>query len=123
MNPWDVLAAWAETVVPDGVNVHSVVAKKIVPPAVVIRPDEPWREPDAFCYDLQHYVAVIVTAPNYPDDGTAMMYAIQNALISDLPEGFDWVSMGGIVVDSTTETDLLASALRLTYRNSAGEDS
>lgn len=124
MTPWDQLAAYALTVVPSGVNVLSTVAPKIVPPAVVIRPDEPWREPDSFCYDLQRYVVVIVVAPASPADGTDLIYRIQNAIIRDLPDGWDWTTMGSIVIDSTTETDLLASALRLTFRNSDnGEES
>lgn len=124
MTPWEQLASYALTVVPDGVNVLSTVSPKIVPPAVVIRPDEPWREPDAFCYDLQHYVAVIVVAPASPADGTDLIYRIQTALVQSLPEGWDWTTMGGIVLDETTETDLLACAIRLTFRNSeSGEDS
>lgn len=118
-NPWDELAAYADSVTDSRVNVYATVTPNIVPPAVVIRPDDPWRETGpAFCFDTQRYVVVIVVAPAYPDDGTALMYDIQNDLLRTLPEGWDWASIGGIVLDSSTDTDLLASALRLTYRNS-----
>jgi hypothetical protein len=116
-SPWVELATFAATVIPDDVSIHSTATDKLVPPALVIRPDEPWREPDRFCADLQHYVAVAVVTASTPQDGTDKLYVIHSALIENLPNGWGFVSVSGIVTDESTSTPLLASALRLTYRN------
>jgi hypothetical protein len=123
VNPWEELAAYAATVVPDDVSVHSTVTEKIDAPALVIRPDEPWREPSTFCLDLQRYVAVAVVTASAPDDGTGELYAIHSALLSNLPPGWNFVSATGITINETGSAPLLASALRLTYANSGEEES
>ena len=123
MFPWQILAEYAKTVVPEGVNVYSTADDKIVAPAVVIRPDSPWREPHSFCIDRQRYVVVCVVPAAEPEDGTGVIYRTQSALIAALPDGFAFVSAGGIITDETTDTPLLASALRLTFDNSEEEPS
>ena len=120
--PWAAFAEYAETVVPEDVNVYSTATDKLVAPALVIRPDEPCRTPDRYCADLQRYVAVAVVTASTPQDGTDKLYAIHSALMASLPDGWAFVSVSGIVVNESLGTPLLASALRLSYRNN-GEES
>jgi hypothetical protein len=122
-SPWAAFAEYAATVVPSDVNVYSTATDKLVAPALVIRPDEPWREPDRYCADLQHYVAVAVVTASTPQDGTDKLYAIHSALMETLPAGWAFVGVSGIVINETMQTPLLASALRLTYRNNGEEES
>lgn len=117
MTPWAELAAYASTVAPADVNVYSTATDKLVAPALVIRPDEPWRVPSIYCLDLQRYVAVAVVAASTPDDGTEKLYEIHNALLASLPAGWKFVSISAIVADESTSIPYLASALRLEYMN------
>jgi hypothetical protein len=121
--PWEDLAAYVEGVVPDGVNVYPTATDNVTAPAVVIRPNDPWREPDRFCADKQHYVAIAVVKAATPDDGTRMIYDIHNAILADLPNGWGFESIGQLAIDQSTGISLLASALRLSYQNGDEEGS
>jgi hypothetical protein len=123
MTPWAALASHAETVLAADVNVYSTATDKLVAPALVIRPDDPWREPNRFCADLQRYVAVAVVTASTPQDGTDKLYDIHSSLIESLPSGWAFVSVSGIVINETMGVPLLASALRLSYRNTGEEES
>lgn len=108
-----------------GVNVYSTPSDSIVAPAIVIRPAEPWREPDRFCYDLQRYHAICVVAAASPQDGLGRLYAMTNGVIAtaiDI-EGWDWETVGAPIVDETTGTAFLAAPVRLSYRNTEEEAS
>lgn len=99
------------------VNLHPFPMEKVVAPALVVRPDTPWIEPDRFCADLEHYVALVAVTANYPQDQLAEMRRITLAMIAALPEGWAWVSTDGPVVDQTTGTPFLVNRSRLTYSN------
>ena len=101
-----------------GASVHGP-RSQVVPPAVVIRPDEPWREPDRFCDDLQRYVAVAVARAASPEEAMAILYDLTSGIISSLPEGWEFVSVGAPVIDESTGVTLLAAPVRLSYRNGA----
>ena len=123
--PWEELAAYAATVLPLGTNVYEGPQPILVPPAMVIRPDNPWREPQSFCNDLQHYVAVFVvsaSSANPEADGQRKIYHMTSTLLKDLPEGWSFVSAGGMVVDESTGSQLLASALRLSFASNDLEE-
>ncbi len=107
---------------PVGVSVYGGPTNQIVPPAIVIRPDEPWIEPDAFCRDLQRYVAIVVVSAASPEDGTNKMYAIAQGVVDAVNEAgeatpWEWVSTGAPIIDESTGTAFLASSVRLKYRN------
>lgn len=99
-----------------GASVHGV-RSQVSPPAVVIRPDEPWREPDRYCADLQHYLAVAVVTASGAEDGVSTLYALTSAIIGSLPEGWDFDSIGAPIIDESTGTAFLAAPVRLNYRN------
>lgn len=92
---------------------------QVVPPAVVIRPDEPWREPDRFCDDNQRYVAVAVAAGASPEEGMSTLYDLTSAVIAALPTDWDFVSVGAPVLDESTGVTLIAAPVRLRFRNGA----
>ncbi len=104
-----------------GVSIYPGPAPQIVPPAIVIRPAEPWMEPATFCKDLQRYHAIAVVSASTPRDGVAQLYEIIQAIKAALPEeGWDWETVGQPVIDESTGTAFLAAPVRLLYRN--GED-
>lgn len=121
--PTDALADLLEASgdLPEGVSIYRAPTSTVKAPAIVIRPDEPWLEPDSFCVDLQRYVAVMVVVASDPPDGQRNLYAMARFLRETLPDAWSWQSVGAIVVDETTDTSLLATAVRIQYRNS-GED-
>ncbi len=121
--PWELLETAALAVVPEGVSVYGAPADQIVPPALVIRPDTPWREPESFCNDHQRYVAIaVVSAASMGDGGQRKIYDIHSALILALPEGWSFDSVTGPVIDETTGSQLIAAALRLSYRNNLEDE-
>lgn len=99
-----------------GVSVSGVLGQP-VPPAVVIRPDEPWRVPDRFCDDLQRYVAVVVVQAASGADGVDKLYELSSAIIATLPEAFGFVSVGSPIIDESTGSAFLVAPVRVEYRN------
>jgi hypothetical protein len=106
---------------PDGVSFYSGPTNQVVPPAIVIRPDEPWitQDPSTFCHDTQNYVAVLVVSASSPVDGIGTIYEMALAVVAALPEGWSWSTVGIPVIDESTGTAFLAAPLRLQYRNEA----
>lgn len=116
--------------IPGGTSVYGGPAPQIVPPAVVIRPDEPWIEDGAdaggWCQYLEHYVAIAVVSASTPEDGVAALYEIIRGIFTAIDEatsGWSWVSAGLPVIDETTGTAFLAAPVRLNYRNSGEAES
>lgn len=105
----------------DGLSEASVHGPKsqVVPPAVVIRPDEPWREPDSYCDDVQRYVAVAVAKGASPEEAMPTLYDLTSAVIAALPSDWEFVSVGAPVLDESTGVTLIAAPVRLRYRNGA----
>lgn len=99
-----------------GISVSGVLAQPL-PPAIVVRPDEPWRVPDRFCDDLQRYVAVVVVHAAAGADGVSRLYAISSAIIAALPEAFAFVSVGSPIIDESTGSAFLVAPVRVTYQN------
>jgi hypothetical protein len=98
-----------------GVSVHGVRGQ-VVPDAIVIRPDEPWLEPDTFCDFLQHYLAIMVVRAAANEDGVDTLYAMALAIVDALPESWEFVSVGSPIIDESTGTAFLAAPLRLNYK-------
>lgn len=101
-----------------GANVHGV-RSQVVAPAVVVRPDDPWMEPDTYCDRLQHYVAVIVAGAPEATDGIDTMYAMAAAVIDALPQTWEFVSVGSPIIDESTGTAFLAAPVRLNYKGAS----
>ena len=110
----------ASSGLPAGTSVYRGPTDNILAPAVVIRPDEPWVEPDRFCHDLQRYVAIVLVTASSPEDGIARLYEMARAIIEavDAAEsGWSWVSVGSALIDESTGAAFLAAPVRLQYRN------
>lgn len=126
MTPWDQLAEALPSTLPTGVSVYDSPTPQLVPPAVVIRPDNPWVETPSrgdgggFCFDRQRYVAVAVVTASTPSSGLRKLYAILWGIRQTLDAlaGWEWISMGAPVIDESTGSAYLAAPVRLTYRNS-----
>ena len=121
MDPWDALAEACTDTLPEGVSVYSSPTNQLVPPALVIRPDNPWLEVSRdYCLDLQRYVAVAVVTASSPKDGMGKLYRIfwgVREALHTLP-GWDWVNTGSPIIDESTGSAYLAAPIRLTYKNS-----
>ncbi len=104
----------------EGVSIYPGPAPQIVPPAIVIRPAEPWIEPSTFCRGLERYHAIAVVTASTPRDGVDQLYtiiqAIKDALEGETGSKWDWESVGQPVIDESTGTAFLAAPVRLTYR-------
>lgn len=95
-------------------------SSQIVPPALVLRPDSPWstpRDDGTYCFDHQRYVAVAVASAASPLDAMRKLYAIWQAVISHLPNGWRFDTVDGLVLDESTGTALLATQIHLSYFN------
>lgn len=114
----DLAAVLADVELPDGVSIISGPTSQLKPPAVVIRPDQPWLMPSAMCSDEQRYVAIAVVTASTPSDGVRKLYAIVKAIKNAVSGAWSWESVSAPVVDETTGVPLLAASVRLKYRNS-----
>jgi hypothetical protein len=92
-------------------------------PAVVLRADEPWIIPSAFCHDQQNYAAVAVVSASTPQDGEAELHSLSHLIMDNLIEGWEFVSVSRPVVDQSTGTPYLAAIIRLRYLNNPPEAS
>ena len=99
-------------------NVHGI-RSQVIAPALVIRPYDPWLSPDRFCKAVQRYVAVATVGAASGEDGIDRLYTMVLAVIDNLPEGWDWESVGGPVIDESTGTSFLAAPVRLTFKGEA----
>jgi hypothetical protein len=121
VDPWDALADACTATLPEGVSIYSAPTNQLVPPALVIRPDNPWVEVSRdYCLDQQRYVGVAVVTASSPQSGLSKLYAIfwgVREAIKSL-EGWDWVNIGSPVIDESTGSAYLAAPIRLTYKNS-----
>lgn len=97
----------------------SGVRSQVVAPAVVVRPDEPWLEPDRFCDYAQRYVAVATVSASTPDEGVVKLQTMVTAIINNLPEGWDWETVGAPIIDESTGTAFLVAPVRLTFKGEA----
>ena len=96
-------------------NIHGM-RSQIVPPAVVIRPDEAWMEPDRYCDSLDRYVAVATVSASTADEGVEKLHTMVVAIRDNLPDGWDWSSVGSPIIDETTGTAFLVAPVRLTFK-------
>ena len=114
----DLASVLAGVSLPDGMSIISGPAKMLKPPAVVLRPDNPWLVPSAYCADEQRYVAIPVVSASTPADGVRKIYAAVKAIKNALTGAWSWESVAAPVIDETTGVPLLATTIRLKYQNS-----
>lgn len=129
MGPWAALLERIAAALEGVAHKPNVLAgphSQVAPDTIMLRPDNPWvsrgtdGRPVRFGGEragmLERYVAVIATRAAEPASSMASLYlwagAVQ-AAASD--EGWDWVDVGGIVLDESTDTPLLVAHVRLTY--------
>lgn len=118
-SPLDDLAAkLADVDLPSGMSIITGPAAQLKPPAVVLRPDNPWLVPSKFCADEQRYVAIPVVSASTPADGVRKIYAAVKAIKNALTESWSWESVSAPIIDETTGVPLLAASVRLKYQNS-----
>ena len=121
--PGQLLATALAPFLPSDVNVYPTVTDAaIVPPALVIRPGEPWadsQDPDkGYCVDVEQYMAVVVTTASNAEAAQVKGRQIWRAVIHNLPSNWKYMSVGGIVLDRDREAvKYLAAPIRLKYLN------
>ena len=118
--PWLELAEALDPA-PGGAAIYPAFAEAgMIAPAIVLQPDEPWIEPQAFGYDQERYVALAaVPAAAGRLAGVADLYALVLHIIeaASAIEGVGYESVSAPRVDESTGTPFLAAAVRLTYRS------
>lgn len=69
-------------VVPTGqVQVYPTPTEQIVPPAIVLGPDNPWVSRSEFCTFGEHrYLAAVMVAAGDTTDGTALLFELTEAV-------------------------------------------
>ncbi len=98
-----------------GVSVTGVVPVPL-PPAIVVRPFDPWAEPDTYCERIEHYVAIAVVTASSAEDGVNKLYAMTRAIVDALPETWEFVSVGAPIIDESTGAAFLAAPVRIDYK-------
>ena len=106
---------------PDGTTVLPAPQESITAPALVIRPDNPWLEPDRFCFDLERYTVVAVVSANTPTDGIAQLRSMLLTIIAGLVDPWKWIAADGPILDQSLGVPFLAARLRLEYKNGGPE--
>lgn len=122
MTPTDALAEiWKDSGSFDGINIlPAPVSSQIVPDAIVLRPDSPWATPQddgTYCWDHQRYVAVVVASASSSADAMRRIYRIWQLVINNLPAGWRFDTVDGLVLDQSTGTAFLATQVHLSYFN------
>lgn len=126
MPPWEDLLARIAAALAGSPRMPSVLAgpqAQLVPDAILVRPDGPWisrggadGRPVRFTGNLERYTAICVT--RIADPGSAMeeLYRMAQAVISAGSDaGWDWIDVGPMALDETTDTPLYVASVRLTY--------
>lgn len=123
MTPTDDLSDhWMALDAFSGVNILPAPdTRQIVAPAVVLRPDSPWSTPSddgTYCFDHQRYVAVVVASASSSVDAMRRIYSIWQKVINNLPAGWRFDRVDGLVLDQSQGTAFLAAQVHLSYFNS-----
>lgn len=116
-DPWDDFVT--RLVLPESVSVYPLMAEQIVPPALVVVPDEPWLSSDGFGHDIERYLAIALVQAGSAGDGVGMLHTIVHAVREAGGAGWEIGDVSG--VRSTTIPDdgtrFLGSWVRVTYRD------
>ena len=101
-----------------GASVSGVLSQ-VVPPAVIVRPTEPWIEPDRFCAAAERYVAVATVSAATPEQGVNDLLVMVRAIMQAATNvtGWDYESVGAPIIDESTGTAFLVAPVRLIYRS------
>ena len=121
--PTVALAAHLSDLLPVEWSVMQGPISSLEAPAVVLRADEPWVVPQAYCHDEQRYAAIAVVSASSPADGEQDLHRLIIELMDNLPEGWRFVSAGMPRVDQSTGTAFLACKMVLLYANTEQEAS
>lgn len=126
MNPWEDLAAHWRNLAPD-LQVYDTLTDKLDVPCLVLRPGSPWVENGAdgasWGTDQERYEAFAVVGATDPAAGQRAMHRLVHFIIANLPDGWDWESVGapGATDPKATQgVTYLAVGCLLTYRECTG---
>ena len=102
-----------------GINLYPGLANVVDGPAVLMRPDQPWLEREAYEHELERYVAIAIVAAATPDEAMEQLHVLVHAIVAncDRVPGWSWDTVGRIVADESTGVPFLVAAVRLTYRD------
>jgi hypothetical protein len=100
------------------VNVYAAPPALLAVPALVIRPDSPWRNIGTFTRAAERYAVVaVVQAGGDPgslvDTLRELVVLVENA--QDVGKAWQWTETTGIIQAAESGIDYLAATVRLTY--------
>lgn len=118
MNPWDEFAARID-LDPDVFSIYPAMAQQIVSPAVVIVPDDPWVESNAYQYDTESYLAICLVEASAPADGLDKLHTMIHAVREAGDEGWEIGNVSGVRSVSLPDdsTRYLGAWVNVTFRN------
>ena len=117
------LAAAILATVGDGVQVHAFPPETLVPPAIVIRPADPYQAPAtaggvktaAWAFDID-----IILGRWKADKALDAMERAREAVTSALPAGYRWVEFGDIGQIEINKKSYLRATLGVAVINTEG---
>lgn len=116
-DPWDDFAARISA--PEGTNVYPAMAEQIVPPAIVIVPDEPWLQSQGYQFDIERYLAICLVEATAPADGLSRLHSLVHAVREAGGEGWEIHDASGVrnarIPDDGTQ--YLGSWVSVTFRD------
>lgn len=117
MEPWNELAQ--RITAPAEVNVYPLMAEQIVPPAIVIVPDDPWISSNGFAYDSERYLAIALVLASSAGDGVDQLHTMVHAIREAGGDGWEIQDVSGVRSASIPDdgTRYLGSWVRVLYRD------
>lgn len=119
-DPWDDFAARVQgNIETDEITVYPALAEQIVPPAIVLAPDDPWFQSDAFSYDTERYLAICLVEATAPADGLDKLHRMVHAIRESGGDGWEIGDASGVRSASIPDdgTRYLGSWVRVSYRD------
>lgn len=113
--PWEEFASRLE-----GANVYPAPPSQVHPPAIVLRPSDPWVEPEGMGWDRENYMAVCVVSASDPASGLRTLYELVGSVIAATDDAFAFASVNSPVIDDSTGTPVLAATVNLIHRRPVG---
>lgn len=88
--------------------------KPVTPPAVVLRPDEPWLEPGGYGWDDENFVALCVVGAANPE-ATSQLHELARQVIEVTNGPYFYKESSEPFVYQQVGIDLLAMRIRITF--------
>lgn len=99
-------------------QVSSTLSTKLTAPGVLIRPDDPWLEPDSFDHLVEHWLVIAFASAGTPDVAERRLAELVDVVIAAMGDGdtWRWSSASAPALDDSTGVSYLAASVSVTTR-------